>query len=241
MQLTPEIAMVGSGQLGISDPIDCNVYAIDSPEGIVLVDSGVGLGTEQIVENTHQAFQKDLDSVLLTHSHSDHSQGCPDLQRLGVTIISSEATAALVESGSNRELGLDRAKRDGFYPEEYEFTHFIPDRTFKAPAVVHAAGREFEALKVKGHARDHSCYFTTIDGRTVCFVADAVLSDGSICLLNMPGSSLQDYRSDIGLLMERDIDILLPGHGMPLLADGHDAIETAADALEGIESPPSFT
>lgn len=241
MQLTDRIAIVGSGEARVSNRIDCNVYAFDAPEGVVLVDTGSGRNTEQIIENTVKAFGSEPSVALLTHCHSDHSQGAPDLQRQSVPVLCSDLTAPLVADGSDDELGLNRARRDGVYPDDYEFTHFTADKVVSPQAEFSVQGQSFEIINVRGHARDHCCYLTTVRDRTVCFGADAVTADGSILLLNMEGSSLSDYREHIDKLAEREIDVLLPGHGLPKLKDGHESVEEAVTALAGLATPSSMT
>jgi glyoxylase-like metal-dependent hydrolase (beta-lactamase superfamily II) len=101
------------------------------------------------------------------------------------------------------------------------------------------ASRRFEVVPLRGHSTDHVVYLTGDSERTYCFAGDT--PDGSISLLNVPGSSLADYRADIGVLTGRDIDTLLPGHRMALLADGQTAVERAAEALKGMSTPPTKT
>lgn len=240
MWLTPSIALVGSGEARLSHALDCNVYLVDAPDGPVLVDTGSGEDTTRLLDNCREAVDAPV-AALLTHAHADHSQGGPELQRRGIPVIASAASASLLRSASERDLGIDAAKRDDVYPPDYQFTHFEPDRTFTPATSIEAGGQPFEVIPLRGHAGDHVCYLTELDGRTACFVGDAVYPDGSISLLNVPGSSLADYRADIGNLAERDVDALLPGHGLPRLADAHEGIATAADALSGMFSPPSRT
>lgn len=183
--------------------------------------------------------------MLLTHAHADHSQGGPACQNHDVEVIAGDATRELLESGTDRELGLEAARREGVYPSDYEFEHFSPNRTL-APSPedrVAIAGRQFEVVRLRGHAADHVIYLTqgSDRDRRLCFVGDAVHPDGSISLLNVPGSSLSDYRTNIGNLTGRNVDALFPGHGLPLLEDGQEALETAADALAGMSTPSSRT
>jgi glyoxylase-like metal-dependent hydrolase (beta-lactamase superfamily II) len=240
MQLSDDVALVGSGDARLTNRYDCNVYAVDAPEGTVLVDTGAGYSVAALLERAESAFGP-VAGVLLTHAHADHSQGGPGCQERGVEVIAGEATASLLRSGSETELGVDVARREGVYPDDYRFTNYAPDRTAEPPATLTIAGRRFEAVPFAGHAADHVVYLTAGPDRTLCFVGDAVYPDGSISLLNVPGSSLADYRADVDRLTDRDIDALLPGHGLPLLRDGQAAIEAAAEALAGMSTPPSRT
>lgn len=240
MRLSDSIALVGSGDARLSSRYDCNVYAVDAPEGTVLVDTGAGSSVPDILDRAGTHFSQ-VTHALLTHAHADHSQGGPACRDEGIEIVASNATAHLVKDGTERELGVDVAREEGVYPSGYEFENFAVDRTFRAGETVSVAGLSFETVPLRGHAADHVAYLVALDDRTTCFVGDAVYPDGSISLLNVPGSSLADYRDDIGGLADRGVDRLLPGHGLPLLADGQEAIDDARRALSGMSSPPSRT
>lgn len=240
MELTESVALVGSGDARLTDKYDCNVYAIAAPDGCILVDTGAGEMVADIVDRAEEEVGP-VTSVLLTHAHADHSQGGPACQERGIEVIAGTATAELLIDGTEHDLGVDVAREEGVYPADYTFTNYEPDRTFSAPTTLTVAGRTFEAVPLAGHAADHVVYLTDVGDRTYCFVGDAVAPDGQISLLNTPGSSLTDYRADIENVSGRDVDVLLPGHGMPLLEDGQTAIDAAAEALAGMSSPPSRT
>lgn len=240
MQLVDGVSLVGSGGARLSNRNDCNVYLVRAPEGPVLVDAGGGLDTDRLFENAQSALGDPV-AVLLTHAHSDHSQGAPDFQERGVPVVAPKPTARLTREGTDHELGLDVAKRDSVYPADYSFEHFTVDRTFERGETVTVAGREFESVRTRGHAADHTSYLTDVGKRRCCFVGDAVFPDGVISLLNTPDSSLAGYRDDIGNLQDRGIDALLPGHELPRLEDGQESVDQAADALAGMYSPPSRT
>jgi glyoxylase-like metal-dependent hydrolase (beta-lactamase superfamily II) len=239
MRLTDHVALVGSGDARLTNRSDCNVYAVDAPDGTVLVDTGAGESVPTLVDRAEATFGP-VAAVLLTHAHADHSQGGPDCRERGLDVVAGEATASLLTSGTEADLGVDVARREGVYPPEYTFTNYAPDRTFEPPTSLTVAGRTFEAVPYAGHAADHVVYLTDAD-RRYCFVGDAVYPDGSISLLNVPGSSLADYRADVDRLTGRGVDALLPGHGLPLLREGQEAIDRAAEALSGMSTPPSRT
>ena len=240
MRLTQRIALVGSGGARLSSQYDCNVYAVDAPDGVVLIDTGEGSSLPDLVDRAESTFGP-VTHALLTHAHADHSQGGPACLDAGIELIAGRETARLVRDASETTLGVDVARQEGVYPDDYTFEHFAVDRTFDPGETITVAGLSVETVSVCGHAPDHVAYLSTLNGATACFVGDAVAPDGSISLLNVPGSSLADYRADIDGLGGRDIDRLLPGHGMPLLADGQEAVDDARRALRGMSTPPSRT
>jgi glyoxylase-like metal-dependent hydrolase (beta-lactamase superfamily II) len=69
----------------------------------------------------------------------------------------------------------------------------------------------FEAISTPGHAADH---FALLAG-SVCFTGDAVLGEGSVFIASEPGA-LAAYLEGLGRLMQRDLEVLCPGHGPPI-------------------------
>lgn len=94
----------------------------------------------------------------------------------------------------------------------------------------HSAGDTFEAdikldhggavagmmaLHTPGHAADHLCFAREADGGKVLFSADHVMS-WSTSIVSPPGGDMRHYFASLNLLLERDDDVYLPGHG-PIL------------------------
>lgn len=72
------------------------------------------------------------------------------------------------------------------------------------------------ALHTPGHASDHLCFARTgTDGDKVLFSADHVMS-WSTSIVSPPGGDMRDYFSSLDLVLGRDDDVYLPGHGPPL-------------------------
>ena len=72
------------------------------------------------------------------------------------------------------------------------------------------------ALHTPGHASDHLCFaFPAANGDKVLFSADHVMS-WSTSIVSPPGGNMRDYFASLNLLLDRDDDVYLPGHGPPL-------------------------
>ncbi len=74
------------------------------------------------------------------------------------------------------------------------------------------------ALHTPGHALDHLCFgLPAKNGDRVLFSADHVMS-WSTSIVSPPGGDMKDYFDSLNLLLKRDDDVFLPGHG-PALRD----------------------
>ncbi len=69
----------------------------------------------------------------------------------------------------------------------------------------------FEAIETPGHAPDHLSF---ISG-PVAFTGDAVLGEGSVFVYPYPGA-LAAYLDGLARLRQRELELLLPGHGPPV-------------------------
>jgi glyoxylase-like metal-dependent hydrolase (beta-lactamase superfamily II) len=74
----------------------------------------------------------------------------------------------------------------------------------------------FEAVYTPGHTADH---FALVAGR-MCFTGDAVLGEGSVFISPEDPNALVGYLAGLGRLQERELDVLLPGHGPPIWDPG---------------------
>lgn len=215
--------------MGLSSPGDCNVYLWQGPSGLLLIDAGSEEGTDEILSN----IQSDglnpgmIEYILLTHAHPDHACGAVKLAlRVGAKVlVSTEAVGTKhmppPENGLVCTIGAGMGDPVG--QGEWE----LPT----------ASGLAVRAISVHGHSRDSVCYLAEIDGRRVLASGDVVYPGGRIGLINYEGSSLEDYRSDIGKLSGLKVDAFLPGHSFFVIRDGQKHIDLAARKLEGIYLP----
>ena len=73
------------------------------------------------------------------------------------------------------------------------------------------------ALHTPGHAADHLCFARDSGGEKVLFSADHVMS-WSTSIVSPPGGDMGHYFASLKLLIDRDDEVYLPGHG-PLLRE----------------------
>jgi len=243
MKIVEDVFLVGSGQIRLSNAMDCHVYLINGGNELALIDAGVGLDTDLILDNVRQEgfSEKSIRLLLLTHTHADHAGGCKKIKEAtGCEVVTSEIEGRLLENGSEEDLGLDVAKRSNIYPKDYIFPHCKVDLTIKDNNVIKVGKYSIRAVLVPGHSRESVCYLLDKDGYKILFSSDTVFFGGTIGLGNWPGSSLEDYRKNIGKLGNLSVDALLPGHFLWTLKDGQFHINKAIENLKLAWVPPAW-
>jgi len=244
MKITDKIHLVGSGQGGcmISNVCDSHVFLVESSDGHILVDAGVGLENGRIIEN----IEKDgldpgkVEYLFLTHSHADHSGGAAGLkEKLGCKVHISKAEAHLLRSSDLMDQGLDIAIADGIYPDDYRFTNCDPDVELEDGDTFTIGEWNVTAIHTPGHSKGSVCYLFKTDGRTCLFSGDVVVHGGKLMFLNCEGSVMADMRRSMPKLAELGIEELYPGHGCWVCAGGQSHIDKAIEALKHLSPPPN--
>jgi glyoxylase-like metal-dependent hydrolase (beta-lactamase superfamily II) len=225
--------MIGSLQFAISGPMDCHVYALKCPDGIVLVDSGAGTHTEILLANIHSAFgDTKVAALIVTHGHLDHCGGAAALkEKTGCRVIASEWSCSILETGDEEASGLRVARLQGTYPPEARMVPCAVDTVVHDGASFEAGGQLFTALHVRGHSQDSCCYLTNVDGRTSMFAGDVVFYGGILGVINVDGSGMEGYRADLSKLNGLGVEGFFPGHGIFTLHGGQRHIDKAIEQM----------
>jgi hydroxyacylglutathione hydrolase len=242
MKIANRIHLVGSGRAGfnITDAWDCHVYLIDGGSEYALIDAGAGRAPEQILEQI-EADGLDLSRVrhlMVTHAHADHAGGVAAIrERLGLTVVASADTAAMVRSGDEATISLDAARRAGVYPDDYVFRWFDVDVEV-ADGAMHRVGEiELQAIATPGHSSGQMTYVMRDEGTVAAFCGDTVFAGGKILLQDIWDCSVQESCRSIETLDALDIDGLYPGHLAFAVQRGRDHIAPAMAKIRQLLPP----
>src|SRR5207302_305112 len=115
MRVCDSLAVVGSMQFGISGPLDCHVYAVRGREAAVLIDSGSGTHTVQLLRNLGRDFPGlPVSALLITHCHAGHCGSAAGLRtKTGCRVLTPLSTRAALETGDEEMSGLRVAREQG--------------------------------------------------------------------------------------------------------------------------------
>lgn len=231
MRIHDSLALVASLQFGISGPLDCHVYALRGPDGVVLVDAGAGTHTEMILSNLAKDFPgSTVSALLLTHVHMDHCGGAAEIrERTNCQVIISAQSATTLENGDEEASGLRSAREQGVYPGDFRFRPCPVDQAVKDGQQFMAAGIPFTAIHVRGHSQDAYCFLTRRDKATWLFTGDVVFYGGVLGVINAEGSGMEGYRADLGKLSDLAVDGMFPGHGLFTMHGGQRHLDSAIE------------
>jgi glyoxylase-like metal-dependent hydrolase (beta-lactamase superfamily II) len=242
MRIVEDVYLVGGGLygIGISDDMDCNVFLIDGESEIALIDAGVGAGTSKIIDNIEKEGldKSKVKKLILTHAHLDHSGGTAELKKvLGLEAYISEIEAGYIEKGDEDAIGLNIAKRTGVYAEHFRLTPVKIDHHLRGWEIIKVGRYAIKVIPTPGHSRGSICLLLEGHTKRILFSGDTVFTRGELSLLNLPDSSLADYREGLKNLENLSIDSLLPSHCGFTIEKGQAHIDMALEALQHMELP----
>lgn len=227
----PEILRIVAPNPGPMTLAGTNTYVVGSDPAWVI---DPGPDDERHLDTVRRCAEErgGIGGVVLTHSHSDHSDGVGGLGgplewgapgTLDEAAALSAAWTEFAAAGERLSLGSLPAGR-GTAPAAEPPSRVGP----------------FELIATPGHAADHVAFVLG----DVCFCGDLVLGEGSsIVPPSAGGGSLADYMASLQALADRRFALLLPGHGPPIadptakLAEYRDhRLQRETDLLAALEA-----
>src|SRR5450631_1935754 len=137
-----------------------------------------------IMATVNAAGATDVALILLTHGHADHAESAPALAKMTNAPVRA-AAAELCRDGQPLVAGP-----------------------------LHVSGLQLEVVSTPGHTADSVCFVVNTDGALL--TGDTVLGAGST-VVAWPDGRLGDYLSTLrklrALVDERQLRVVLPGHG----------------------------
>jgi metallo-beta-lactamase class B len=191
-------------------------YLITTPQGHILIDTGMNEMHDVIKASVAQLGFKtsDIKIMLSSHAHFDHIEGHAAMKRLtGAQVVAMAGDAEALESGKdNSALGAV-----GWEPVKV-------DRVLKHNDSVTLGGTTLRALHTPGHTQGATTWVTTVEDKgrryNVAFLGGTT-PNGGVPLFNNPRHKnvIEDTQRTFKLLRAEKVpDIYLTGHPQAMFA-----------------------
>jgi len=227
------------GGAGLTDDLDCHCYLIFDGRTGLLVDTGAGRAADRWLAAVAQVCDPAaLAGVLVTHYHADHAGGAGTAAAAGLTVLGSRDTAAALRVADEDVTSLAVARAAGVYPPDYRLRATAAEAV--APGRLPVGGLDLEVVDAPGHCDGHLVLVLRTAGRTVLFSGDCLFAGGRVSVQAIHDCRLDRYAATVIDLADRNVDVLLPGHGEPVLDGAGADVERAAASFRRLVPPPNL-
>ena len=186
--------------------LDSNIYLLD---GETVIDSGTGsnfVRLYEIFKNMNIDFDN-IKNIVNTHMHWDHIGGNGFFKNAKIHI--HEKDSNVLEKGDS-EMSNAMYFNGNMHPMKVEKRLKEGDEIFG-----------FKIIHTPGHTPGSMCLLDPKD--KILISGDTLFADG-VGRTDLPGGSEDDLNKSIEKLSNLKVDIILPGHGEPVLKGGNKAI-----------------
>lgn len=191
------------GGMGITDKSDAGVFLVRFGQSAALIDAGTGRDHAGLRTNIDKCLGPDvqLEYLLLTHCHFDHSGGANAIRKdYGCQIVAHELDAVYLESGDDRVTGAP------WYGAKAQ--PFPIDVKWRGDRRSFSVGDGLiDAIHSPGHSPGSVAYATVIDCELVLFGSDVHGPLHSDLL-----SDEKQYLHSLTRLLELNADLLIESH-----------------------------
>ena len=158
----------------------------------------------------------DIKKVVVTHGHRDHCMGVFELLRFPPIYESKQMEIINHEGGP------------------LEFKRILEEQGFsltqvKGGETLELSGFEWEVIHTPGHTIDGICLYN--EATKTAITGDTVLPHAMADVDKNAGGRLDHYLYGLKQLLKKDIQNILPGHGVPVAGDGRIAVEQTYEGV----------
>jgi metallo-beta-lactamase class B len=192
---------------------DLATYLITTPQGHILINTGVGETAKQIKASVEQLGFKLADTKILTatHGHFDHVAGMAELKRMtGARLLVSEPDKELLESGGKADFRFGESPAARFEPVKV-------DGTFKDNDTISLGGIVLTTHHHPGHTKGATSFTLNVQdgGKTYrVVIANMGSINPGVTVSGMPKypGIADDYARTFKAQKDMSIDIWLSSH-----------------------------
>lgn len=195
----PGIARIVAPNAGPFTFKGTNTYLVGSTS-LAVIDPGPG-DTSHLAAILSTAGHRPITHIFSTHAHRDHVEG------IAVLAEKTGAKVCAFPRDPNQSRIEIANSPSGSYFIDYDFK---PDVEVRGGNTVRGADWALTAIHTPGHAPDHLCF--ALEGRNIVFSGDHVMA-WNTSVVAPPEGRMADYIRSLEMLLDRNDELFLPGHG----------------------------
>lgn len=214
--LGPQTVTVAPGVHVFGELFPSAVYAVETTEGVILIDSGGNENATEVREYMTAVGLRveQIRYILITHAHYDHVFGANKLREMSNAVV----CAGREDCGTLRAADQD-ALFSIFSRHEVSGAPIEVDRELQDGDTIELGDVKITAIGTPGHTPGSTCYLLEKDSQRILFSGD-VIASLSLGPATYPVHISPRYRGDAEsylqtidrLLAMEPPDLLLPGH-----------------------------
>lgn len=217
--------------------MDLSSFLVTSPEGHVLIDSGVAQNAPLILDSIRSAGfdPKDVKVMLTTQAHYDHVAAFAALKTAtGARVMASAADAQLLEDGG---------KSDYLFGPDYNFPPVTVDQIVKDGETVEVGNNVLTAHLTPGHTRGAMTWTMTVKdargrNRQVVFLGSTSVNPGTVLVGNKVYPAIaDDYRRSFEVQKTLPCEVFLAAHASQFRGNDKAAAAAAGPLEEAFIDP----
>ena len=201
-----------------------NVYLLDAPAGLTLIDTGFSRDTPKILAGIGALGRRpeDLRHILLTHAHPDHIGGAAALRaRTGAQVYAHGADAAIIqEGGPFRPIrpapGLRNKLVVAMLGRLFKRVPPAPVDHLMTEGVPLPFADDLVPMHIPGHCAGQVAFHWR-RGPGVMFVADACINRKGM-VLAAAQEDVEEARRSLAKLAGSTFEVACFGHGPPIMS-----------------------
>ena len=159
---------------------------------------------------------KDIKKIVLTHGHRDHVMGIFELLNYPTIMENKDIEIIIHEKGPD------------MFKQMIKETNF-PLTLVKGGEILDLGGSEWEVIPTPGHTMDGISLYNA--PTKTAFTGDTILPYGIADVDDTAGGRLDHYLFSVKKLLKKDIENILPGHGVPVVSAGQRVMEVAYEGI----------